>query len=118
MWSSIPAPTVLLSYADISIDASTPETYAVNRRGGRFEVLLRNLEFITSLRRDGPLTWLGINMVVQENNFEEMAGSSLWGRNWASTPCTSTSSRTGVRSPTRSTSDGLSTARRTETWRA
>jgi hypothetical protein len=35
-------------------------------------VLLRNLEFIASLRGEGPLTWLGINMVVQENNFAEM----------------------------------------------
>ena len=35
MWSSIPAPTrALVRYADISIDAATPETYAVNRRVG------------------------------------------------------------------------------------
>jgi molybdenum cofactor biosynthesis enzyme MoaA len=74
MWETIPAETrERVKYADISIDAATAPTYAVNRRGGSFEVLLQNLEFIASLRAAGPLTWLGINMVVQENNFTEMA---------------------------------------------
>lgn len=74
MWESIPADVrALIHTAEISIDAAAPETYAQNRRGGRFEKLLKNLEFISSLRRNGPLTWLGISMVVQANNFREMA---------------------------------------------
>lgn len=74
MWASIPEDVrALVKYADISIDAATSATYAVNRRGGDFAVLLRNLEFIAGLRATGPLEWLGINMVVQENNFLEMA---------------------------------------------
>jgi Iron-sulfur cluster-binding domain len=70
----------LVKHADISIDAATPGTYAVNRRGGDFETLLRNLEFIATLRVDGPLEWLGINMVVQENNFAEMPDFVRLGR--------------------------------------
>lgn len=57
---------------DISIDAASPETYAINRRGGSFEILLDNLEFVGMLRRSGPLSWVGISMVVQKNNFMEM----------------------------------------------
>jgi glycosyltransferase involved in cell wall biosynthesis/MoaA/NifB/PqqE/SkfB family radical SAM enzyme len=73
MWNTI-APDVrqLITSAEISIDAATAETYKINRRGGSFEKLLENLEFISKLRRDGPLEWVGISMVVQENNFEEM----------------------------------------------
>jgi hypothetical protein len=73
MWETIPADVrALVKDVDISIDAARAETYAVNRRGGDFDTLLRNLEFIVTLRADGPLRWLGINMVVQANNFREM----------------------------------------------
>jgi len=73
MWESIPEEIrALIKSTDISIDAATPETYAVNRRGGIFQRLLENLEFIASLRCSGPLEWLGINMTVQRNNYREM----------------------------------------------
>ncbi|MBE7443827.1 MAG: SPASM domain-containing protein [Planctomycetia bacterium] len=62
----------LIKSADISIDAASPETYEINRRGGSFKKLLENLEFISALRKNGPLEWIGISMVVQENNFREM----------------------------------------------
>ncbi len=62
----------LIISADIGIDAATPETYAINRRGGTFEQLLKNLEFISSLRQNGPLRFLKMSMVVQANNFREM----------------------------------------------
>lgn len=73
IWATIPADVrELVKSVDISIDAARPETYAINRRGGDFDTLLRNLEFIGTLRRDGPIAWLGINMCVQTNNFREM----------------------------------------------
>jgi len=73
MWRSIPADVQsLVKLADVSIDAARPETYAINRRGGDFATLLRNMEFIGGLRVRGPLEWLGISMVVQANNFAEM----------------------------------------------
>ena len=81
MWESIPAEMRgLVRYADISIDAATEGTYAINRRGGHWDVLMENLRFISSLRRDGPLTWLGIGFVVQENNFREMPAFVELGR--------------------------------------
>jgi hypothetical protein len=74
MWATIPEEIrALVKHADISIDAADAETYAENRRGGRFDVLLENLAFISGLRAAGPLEWLGINMVVQANNFAQMS---------------------------------------------
>lgn len=72
-WNAIPAEIrSLVKKAAISIDAARPETYAVNRRRGNFDKLLRNLDFVSTLRRDGPIEHMTISMVVQENNFEEM----------------------------------------------
>jgi MoaA/NifB/PqqE/SkfB family radical SAM enzyme len=73
MWSRIPPPTrSLIRSAEVSIDAATAATYAANRRGGDFRQMLRNLDFIAGLRREGPLRYLKISMVVQANNFQEM----------------------------------------------
>jgi len=81
MWGTISEEIQkLIKSAEISIDAATAETYSVNRRGGSFERLLKNLEFIGSLRTNGPLEWLGISMVVQENNFMEMPGFVTLGK--------------------------------------
>ncbi|MBI5509390.1 MAG: radical SAM protein [Deltaproteobacteria bacterium] len=72
-WATIPAEIrALVGSTEISIDAATAATYAVNRQGGDFERLLRNLELVRQLRREGPLRRVKISMVVQENNFTEM----------------------------------------------
>jgi pyruvate-formate lyase-activating enzyme len=57
---------------DVSIDAARPETYAIVRRGGNFERLLKNLEFLGRLRQDGMIKRFEIAFVVQERNFREM----------------------------------------------
>ncbi|ATQ68703.1 MULTISPECIES: radical SAM protein [Methylosinus] len=57
---------------EISIDAATPETYAIVRRGGSFERLLQNLAFIKGLRDSGEIEILYFSMVVQRLNFREM----------------------------------------------
>lgn len=73
MWSQIPENVRLhIRSAEISIDAATAETYTVNRRGGSFDRLMKNLHFIKGLRSSGELDHLLISMVVQENNFPEM----------------------------------------------
>jgi len=73
MWATISEDVQrLIRSCEISIDAAGAETYAINRRGGNFARLMENLEFISSLRRRGPLEYVKISMVVQENNFREM----------------------------------------------
>ncbi len=80
-WEAIPEEIrQLIKSADISIDAAYPGTYEVNRRGGKFDILFRNLDFIATLRLKGPIEWLGINMVIQENNFQEMPDFILLGK--------------------------------------
>lgn len=73
MWNKIPVEIKkLIKSTEISIDAASRETYSVNRRDGTFEKLLENLDFISMLRKYGPLDSVSISMVVQENNFMEM----------------------------------------------
>lgn len=58
--------------AVISIDGATKKTYEENRKNGRWETLLENLEFISSLRKNGPIRELKATYVYQDNNFDEM----------------------------------------------
>ena len=84
IWASIPEETrALVKSATLSIDAARPETYAENRRGGNFETLLKRLDFIADLRRNGPLEYLEIHMTVQLNNYEEMVEFVELGRQYA-----------------------------------
>ena len=74
---------------EISIDAATPETYAIVRRGGSFERLLQNLAFIKSLRDSGEIEILYFSMVVQTAELPRDAGfrpprASAFSADWAS----------------------------------
>lgn len=69
MWKSICNRAI--DWVDVSIDAATPETYRINR-GGSFDKLLKNLEFLGSLKKNGDIKILTIHFVIQENNFREM----------------------------------------------
>ena len=81
MWGTISEDIQqLIRSCEISIDAAAPETYAANRRGGNFSKLMDNLEFISSIRRTGPLEFVKISMVVQANNFREMPDFVRLGR--------------------------------------
>jgi MoaA/NifB/PqqE/SkfB family radical SAM enzyme len=74
LWITIPEEIrKLVKSAVISIDAARSETYSINRSAGSFEKLLKNLEFISLLRKHGPLENVKISMVVQKNNFLEMS---------------------------------------------
>ncbi len=66
-WSKLSRIHHLIKKAHISVDAARPETYAINRRGGTLDRLVRNLEFIATL--DIKVT---LSFVVQANNFVEM----------------------------------------------
>ncbi len=57
---------------EISVDAAKAETYAIVRRGGTFERLLKNLAFLRDTRRAGEISSLHCSMVVQALNYREM----------------------------------------------
>lgn len=56
-----------------SIDAACKETYDQIRLGGDWDVLMKNLEFIASLRQQNIIQRFMVSMVIQEENFTEMA---------------------------------------------
>jgi len=56
----------------VSIDASTKETYEKIRIGGKWEVLMRNLEFLVNKYREGIIHELHICMCVMKSNHKEI----------------------------------------------
>jgi sulfatase maturation enzyme AslB (radical SAM superfamily) len=56
----------------ISLDAATPETYAVTRRGGHWKTLIENCRRLGELRTAGEIRLLRYDFVAQKANFREM----------------------------------------------
>lgn len=83
MWDSLEKVHPAIERLLISIDAATPETYAINR-GGSFSKLMRNMEFASQLKLEQKLPWLEITYVVQANNFREMVAFAEMGKSWNS----------------------------------
>ena len=54
---------------EISIDAATPETYKITRRGGDWDLLMRNLEFINTI---DTIEMVIFSFVVQNDNYKEI----------------------------------------------
>lgn len=63
----------------VSIDAATEETYSQIRRNGNFEKLKSNMEFASKLRKEGELSYLRFNFVVQKKNYLEIIPFIQWG---------------------------------------
>jgi len=57
----------------VSFDAATEATYAITRRGGDWQMLLANMDFLARVRREGGIGELILYFVVQKANFREMA---------------------------------------------
>jgi len=56
----------------ISLDAASAKTYAITRRGGDWDKLMENLEFLGKKRAEGYLKFMRLDFVVQVDNFHEM----------------------------------------------
>ena len=56
----------------IPFDAATEPTYNITRRGGKWSLLLSNMEAVAQLRREGRIKRLRLDFVVQDVNFREM----------------------------------------------
>jgi len=63
----------------VSVDAATKDTYEKIRRGGKFEVLKKNMEYASLLRKNNELSYFRLNFVVQRENYLEMIPFVEWG---------------------------------------
>lgn len=61
-----------ISSVQVSIDAARPATYRTNR-GGNWQRLRENLEFLSGLRASGAVAYFAISFVFQSNNWREMS---------------------------------------------
>lgn len=66
-------------FMTVSIDAATKETYEKLRGNGKFEILQKNMQFAAQLRKEGKLSYLRFNFVVQKENYLEMERFVEWG---------------------------------------
>lgn len=70
MWNKLSAIHPYVKSCEISIDAATKKTYETKTRiGGKWDVLLKNLEFITTIN---TIKFFTFSFVVQDTNFKEM----------------------------------------------
>ncbi len=63
----------------VSVDAASKETYEAIRRGGNFDILKKNMEFASKLRKSGELAYFRMNFVVQKRNYKEIIPFIKWG---------------------------------------
>lgn len=68
MWGLMKNIQKLVRIVEVSVDASTEDTYKVVRRGGDWDTLIQNLKFMATT----SIGEFRISMVVQDNNFMEM----------------------------------------------
>ena len=72
MWERMSLCHDNISTVLISIDAATEETYNKVRVGGKWDILMKNIEMVDELRRCGEIDRLRLDFVVQRQNYREM----------------------------------------------
>ena len=70
MWGTLKC-SDMIHLICVSVDAATPETYAITR-GFDWERLLANLRFLQTLKDSKVIGWFQLRMVVQAVNWREM----------------------------------------------
>lgn len=70
MWETIKHNN--FTYANISIDAATKETYQKVRRGGNWDQLLEALQVFKKAKEEGKFSSVNMNMTVMKSNFREI----------------------------------------------
>ena len=68
-WNKIKLAQPYIKSAEISIDAAKADTYHSVRKGGKWDLLLKNLEFINTLTQIDNII---ISFVIQNDNYKEI----------------------------------------------
>lgn len=71
-WSQLSHIHSNISWVHVSIDAASDSSYKKNRIGGNWDILNRNLKYISELKNQGSIETFEISFVVQKNNWSEM----------------------------------------------
>jgi MoaA/NifB/PqqE/SkfB family radical SAM enzyme len=66
----------------LSIDAASKDVYEELRRGGKWETLCRNMEYISSLKASGDVVNVTMRFVVQKKNIHQLEDFVLLGKKW------------------------------------
>lgn len=67
MWESMSNMHSMMKSMMVSMDAATPETFSLLRRGGHWDRLQENLRFLATLPLD-----VSLSFVIQRKNYQEM----------------------------------------------
>lgn len=81
-WNGLPSVVKnKVIYIGISMDGASADTYEKLRLGGKFENLVRNIEFLSKMpdRKELGIS-LNLNMIVQEQNYQEIVPFVLLGK--------------------------------------
>jgi pyruvate-formate lyase-activating enzyme len=78
LWESLTSKE-LIKGITVSVDAVSEKTYS-EIRGYDYKVLVENLKFISSLRKEKKLNWFGVAFVLQQKNVKELSEFCLWAR--------------------------------------
>lgn len=68
-WEKIKLAQPYIQSAEISIDAANADTYHNVRKGGKWDLLIKNLEFIDSLTQVKNII---LSFVIQNDNYKEI----------------------------------------------
>lgn len=66
----------------VSIDAAEKDTYEKLRRGGKWEILCENMNFVSELRKNNKIKGLQLNFVIQGENYNQIEKFVELGRKW------------------------------------
>lgn len=81
-WEKIKHIEDKITILEISIDAASAQTYSLNRKPGNWDVLCKNMEHISELRKTNRIKYLQLDFVVQDNNYSEMIKFVELGKAW------------------------------------
>jgi wyosine [tRNA(Phe)-imidazoG37] synthetase (radical SAM superfamily) len=81
-WGKLSNLKGMVNKISVSIDAANKETYEKLRRGGRWEVLCSNMEFVSSLRVSDEIKEFNMSFVVQKENFRQMRDYVTLAKKW------------------------------------
>jgi MoaA/NifB/PqqE/SkfB family radical SAM enzyme len=81
-WNRIAPLHEQIEAIEISIDAASAETYAINRAPGDWNQLIKNMDYVGGLRKSGKIKLLQLDFVVQLNNYNEMPEFARLAKQW------------------------------------